>query len=185
MTRIEINQEVKKLQLEWSGSSDLDFDEWTAKKIVDLREELVAMTLERDEFDEENKKQAGHIRLLKEIIESMKAERKQIIEQNASQALRLTLEEHSLGKSNTTIINLEQEISQLNKQVHSQQELIESQETKIASLKHHYDYFLGRVNGLEEWLSELRDQLKKTSEMRDFNRNTLIGDINEILNEND
>lgn len=43
---------------------------------------------------------------------------------------------------------------------------------------------IGRASALEEWLSDFRDQLKKTSEMREFNRNTLIGDINELLNEN-
>lgn len=43
-----------------------------ASEITSLRKDLVAMTLEREEFDEANKKQAGHIRCLKEIIDSLK-----------------------------------------------------------------------------------------------------------------
>jgi hypothetical protein len=45
-----------------------------------------------------------------------------------------------------------------------------------------YEKALGRVNGLEEWLTEYRDQLKKENV---YHKNQgIINAINELLNEN-
>jgi uncharacterized coiled-coil DUF342 family protein len=47
--------------------------------------------------------------------------------------------------------------------------------------KARYEFTLGRVNGLEEWLTEYRDQLKKENA---YHKNTgIINAINELLNE--
>lgn len=51
---------------------------------------------------------------------------------------------------------------------------------EVERLKTERDKHLGRVNGLEEWLTEYRDQLKKENA---FHKNTgIINAINELLN---
>jgi trans-aconitate methyltransferase len=48
--------------------------------------------------------------------------------------------------------------------------------------KARYEFTLGRVNGLEEWLTEYRDQLKAENV---YHKNTgIINAINELLNDN-
>jgi hypothetical protein len=49
-------------------------------------------------------------------------------------------------------------------------------------LKSRYEKAIGRASGLEEWLGEYRDQLKKENA---YHKNTgIINAINELLNDN-
>lgn len=140
---------------------------------TELQGKIIDLTLERDEFDEVNKKLAGENRslideinsrahnqvqqaqeleeayrrlsVIEEQFDKLSKERKTIIESNAAQALQITL--------------LESKHEELTEQV--------NQET-------------GRANALEEWLTDYQDDLKNGNV---YHKNTgVINAINELLN---
>jgi uncharacterized protein YdiU (UPF0061 family) len=131
------------------------------------RVNLVAMTLERDELDEE--------------IKRLGTERKQIIEANASMAVQNMIFQSQAQRLQEEVDKWYKAFQELTKSHIEKSNDAREYRQLFDEHKARYEFTLGRVNGLEEWLTEYRDQLKKENA---YHKNTgIINAINELLNE--
>ena len=129
---------------------------------------LVAMTLERYELDEE--------------IKRLGTERKQIIEENASMAVQNMIFQSQAQRLQEEVDKWYKAFQDLTRSHIEKSNDAREYRQLFDEHKARYEFTLGRVNGLEEWLGEYRDQLKKENA---YHKNTgIINAINELLNDN-
>lgn len=126
-----------------------------AKRALELERDCVTYKKMFEEVSRERNAWISEYRAARQEVEGLKQEKKQIIEANAAQALQITLLQRDINEYTTL----------------------------YREYKDRYEFTLGRANALEEWLSEYRDELKKTNV---YHKNqAIINAINELLNEND
>lgn len=82
-------------------------------EIETLRGQIVDRDIDQKDLQERVNDLNDSLHNSETELDKLKSERKQIIEQNASQSLQLTLIEQSLVKANTTIVDLEFDLTHL------------------------------------------------------------------------
>lgn len=135
-----------------------------AKRALELERDCATYKKMFEEVSRERNAWISEYRAAREEVERLKQERKQIIEENASQAMKISFLEPYKELYEYAIIDG----TDLRQKLEQQEELLNRE--------------IGRSCALEEWLTEYRDDLKKDPNYR-INRYYMIEAINELLNE--
>jgi hypothetical protein len=131
------------------------------------RVNLVAMTLERDELDEE--------------IKRLGTERKQIIEENASMAVQNMIFQSQAQRLQEEVDKWYKAFQELSKSHIEKSNEAREYRTLFSEYKARYEFTLARKDVLEEWLQDYQKSLRETNV---FHKNeATIHAITEILNE--